>query len=114
MQPFGYSRYGPKIGGAVPLWGRGAGSPSSTAQCVRAEAYLHAKFNLDPSKHLATVQERYRQDGHCRTDRQTDNGPIAYANRRTVLVLQTVAQKLLGRFNCFPVNRIQVSDYSVA
>jgi len=40
-----------------------------------SEAYLYAKFHLDPSNRLATVHERYRQ-----TDRQTerqDNGPIA-------------------------------------
>jgi len=37
-----------------------------------AEAYLRAKFHLDPSNRLATVHERHRQ-----TDR-TDNGPIAY------------------------------------
>ena len=36
-----------------------------------AEAYLHAKFHLDPSNRLATVHQRYRQD------RQTDNGLIA-------------------------------------
>ena len=47
---------------------------------ARVEAYLHAKFHLDPFNRLATVHERYRQD---RTDR-TDNGPIAYrANRFT-------------------------------
>jgi len=34
-----------------------------------AEAYLHAKFHLDPSNRLATVHERYRQTGQ--TDRQT-------------------------------------------
>jgi len=28
---------------------------------ARAEAYLHAKFHLDPSNRLATVLERYRQ-----------------------------------------------------
>ena len=53
---------------------------------ARAEAYLHAKFDLDPSNRLATVHQRHRQ-----TDRtgQTDNGLIAQG-RRTVL--QTVAQ----------------------
>jgi len=30
IQPFGCNRYGPKIGGSAPLWGRGAGSPSKT------------------------------------------------------------------------------------
>jgi len=32
-----------------------------------AETYVHAKFHLDPSNHLATIHQRYRQ-----TDRQTD------------------------------------------
>jgi len=39
---------------------------------VRAEAYLCAKFHLDPSSRLATIHQGYRQTG------QTDNGPIAY------------------------------------
>jgi len=39
--------------GAVPLWGRGAGR--DLTQCVLAEAYLHAKFHLNPSNRLATV-----------------------------------------------------------
>jgi len=46
-----------------------------------AEAYLRAKFHLDPSKRLATIHQRHRQTGQ-------DNGPII---RRTVL--QTLAQK---------------------
>jgi len=37
---------------------------------AKAEAYLRAKFHLDPSDRLATVHERYRQD-------RTDNGPVA-------------------------------------
>jgi len=40
---------------------------------ARAEAYLHAKFHLDPSNRLATQYTNV-------TDRQadrTDNGPIA-------------------------------------
>ena len=32
---------------------------------ARAEAYLHAKFHIDPFNHLATVQQRYKQ-----TDKQ--------------------------------------------
>ena len=80
MQPFGHSRYGPKIGGdAVPLRGGGAGSPSNTMWPL-AMANLHAKFRLDPSNRLATVQERYRQTDRQRTD----------SIGRTVL--QTVAQ----------------------
>ena len=50
---------------------------------ARVEAYLHAKFHLDPSNRLATVHERYRQD---RQDRQRTD-----SIGRTVL--QTVAQK---------------------
>ena len=38
---------------------------------ARAEAYLLAKFHLDPSNRLATIHQRYRQTA------QTDNGPIA-------------------------------------
>jgi len=28
-------------------------------QCGQAEAYLHAKFHLDPSNRLATIRQRY-------------------------------------------------------
>jgi len=48
---------------------------------ARAEAYLHAKFHIEPSNRLATIHQRYRQDITDRTDRQTDrqtdNGPVA-------------------------------------
>jgi len=51
---------------------------------ARAEAYLRAKFDLDPFNRLATVHERYRQTGQ-RSD----------SVGRTVL--QTVARlELLG------------------
>ena len=61
---------GRKLGGGLcPFRGGGARSPPNSV--ARAEAYLHAKFHLDPANHLATVHERHRQD---RTDRQrTDN-----------------------------------------
>jgi len=49
-----------------------------------AEAYLHAKFNLDPSNRLTTTHQRYRQDRQTDTQRSDSIG-------RTVL--QTVAQK---------------------
>jgi len=39
--------------GAVPLWGRGA--------VAMDEAYLRAKFHLDPSNRLATTHQRHRQ-----------------------------------------------------
>ena len=48
---------------------------------ARAEAYLHAKFHLDPSNRLVTVHERHRQtDRQDRTGQDRtgqDNGPIA-------------------------------------
>jgi len=56
---------------AVPLWGRGSWVPISH-NVARAEAYLHAKFHLDPSNRLATVHERHRQDG------QTDNSVLCH------------------------------------
>jgi len=52
---------------------------------ARAEAYLHAKFRLDPSNRLATVHERHRQH------RQTEGRQRIDSIGRTVL--QTVAQK---------------------
>jgi len=51
---------------------------------ARIEAYLNAKFRLDPSNRFATVHERYRQTGQ--TDRQRTD-----SIGRTIL--QTVAQK---------------------
>ena len=68
--------------------GRKSASPSLCGSWVpievaRTEAYLHAKFHLDPSNRLDTVHERDRQD---RQDRQRTD-----SIGRTVL--QTVAQK---------------------
>ena len=50
------------------------------------EAYLHAKFDLDPSNRLATVHRRHRQD------RETDrtDGQRSDSTGRTVL--ETVAK----------------------
>jgi len=75
---------GRKLGGYAPL-GDGSWVPIEH-NVARAEAYLHAKFRLDPSNRLASVHERDRQD---RTDRQ----PTDSIGRT---VLQTVAQKLLN------------------
>ena len=86
MQPFGHNRYGPKIGGCAPL-GEGDLGPH-LAQSGQAEAYLRAKFHVDPSNRLVTVHQRYRGD---RQDRQTAQTTIPYSIGRTVL--QTVAQK---------------------
>jgi len=53
IRPFGHNKHGPKIGWLCPFWGRELG-PHQT-QCHLAKAYLHAKFHLDPSSHLATI-----------------------------------------------------------
>ena len=74
MQPFGRNGYGPKIGGCAPL-GEGELGPHLTqrghGRCLRAEAYLHAKFHLDPSNRVATMHQRYRQTDRTGQDRQT-------------------------------------------
>ena len=74
---------GRKLGGCVPL-GEGRWVPSN-CNVARAEAYLHAKFHLDLSNRLATVNQRHRQTGQ--TDRQRSD-----SIKRTVL--QTVTRKL--------------------
>ena len=61
---------------------------------AKAEAYLRAKFHLDPSTLLATIHQRYRQN---RTDRLTDRQTTSDSIGRTVL--QTVVQK------CYNVKR---------
>jgi len=65
--------------GLCPFGGGGTGSPSNTmlTHVAKAEAYLRAKFHLEPSNRLATVHQRHRQIGQDRqTDRQTDNGLV--------------------------------------
>jgi len=51
---------------------------------AKTEAYLYAKFHLDPSNRLATVHERHRQTDRQRTD----------SIGRTVLQTVGVAQKI--------------------
>ena len=60
IQPFGHNISGPKIGGSAPFWGRGAGFPSSTMWPV---AHLHAKYHLDPSSRLATIDIGRKLEG---------------------------------------------------
>jgi len=58
-----------------PKSGKWAATPLSVGELgphlhnvALAEAYLHAKWHLDPSRSLATLHQRYRQEG---------NGPMA-------------------------------------
>ena len=90
MQPFGRNRYGPKIGWGLCPFGEGELGPHLTQWGQGRGLYLHAKFHLDPSKRLATVYERHRQD---RQDRQT-NRQRSHSIGQTVL--QTVAPKCYG------------------
>jgi len=68
-----------------------------------AKAYLHAKYHLDPSNHLATIHRRHRQtDKQDRTDRQWSDGI-----GRTIL--QTVAQLTMNvHVRC--VNEVRFYD----
>ena len=79
---------GRKLGGYAPL-GDGSWVPIEH-NVARAEAYLHAKFRLDPSNRLASVHERHRQDRQNRQERQTDRQRADSIGRT---VLETVAQK---------------------
>jgi len=52
---------GQKLGvGACAPFGEGELGPI-LHNVARAEAYLHAKFHLDPSNRLVTIHKRYRQ-----------------------------------------------------
>jgi len=84
---------------------------------ARAEAYLHAKFHLDPSNRLATIHQRYRQT--VQTDRQrsdsiwanrfTSGRPISQHGQKSVsrskilfpsIALTTFSPSALGALEC--------------
>ena len=80
-----------------PLFaGRGSGAASQSRKCGLCRAYLRAKWHLDPSKRLATIHQRHRQD---RQDRQRSD-----SIGRTVL--QTVAQKTSSSVVCGHLERV--------
>ena len=60
-----HNRHGPKIGGCAFFGGDWVPISHNVAG---AEAYLYAKFHLDPHNRLATIHQSYRQTD--RTDRQ--------------------------------------------
>ena len=70
-----------KLGASSPFGGLGAQLGPNLTQCGQGRGYRHAKFHLNPSNHLATIHQRYRQ-----TDRQRSD-----SIGRTIL--QTVTQK---------------------
>ena len=51
---------GRKLGAGVPIFGQSWVPIQHNV--AGADAYLHAKFRLDPSNHLATIDQRHRQD----------------------------------------------------
>ena len=62
-----------QFGAAVPFSVGAAGSPSNSVS--GGEAYLHAKFRLDPSNRLATITIGYTNiTDRTGQDRQTDTG----------------------------------------
>jgi len=71
-------------------FGEGGGG-SHITQCGRAEAYVCAKFHLDPSNRWATIHQRHRQ-----TDMTGQTGQTVRQRTGSIgrIVLQTVAQKL--------------------
>jgi len=64
------NRHGLKSGGAAVPHSVG-GAESHVTKFAWAEAYLRTKWHLDPSNHLVTVHQCYRQ-----TD-MTDSDPVA-------------------------------------
>ena len=72
FQPFGHNRYGLKIGGGLcPFWGGGTGSPSNTVWPGLRPTFVPSFILIRP-----TVWPQYT-NVTGRTDRETDNGPIA-------------------------------------
>jgi len=69
--------------GAVPIWGELG--PHLT-QCGRAEAYLHAKFHLDPSNRLATIHQRHRQIGQTGQTTVRQHRTNRFTNGRQILL----------------------------
>jgi len=90
------------MGGPPPFGGRELG-PHLT-QCGRAEAYLHSKFHLDPSKRLATLHERHRQTGQ-RTDSIYAN---RFTNGRPKTVRSTLSVRCLSVPSVCPVCNVGV------
>ena len=69
-----------------------------------AEAYLRAKFLLDPSNRLAAVNQRYRQTGHTgQTDRKRSDstGRSVFTNGRPINnhINQEIANKITPKKN---------------
>jgi len=61
-----------------------------------AEAYLHVKFNLDPSNRLATVNQRYRQTGQTDIQRTGSIGrtvlqTVAHSPNKLILMLSYIS-----------------------
>ena len=84
--------------------GGGAGSSSNSSNKVTwAEAYLHTKWYLNPSSHLATIHQLYRQ-----TDRQTgqENGTVAQGKPLLVLLTRKLKPHsyLVAFYNLQPGN----------
>ena len=102
MLPFGRNRYGQKIGGAVPLGGRGAGSPSNTMWPGPRPTRMPSFILIRPTVWPQWTNVTDRQDKQDRTDRQTDRQGSDSIGRT---VLQAVAPEI-RRFLCFVPRRV--------
>ena len=91
-------------GGCAPL--REVELGPHLTQRGQAEAYLHAKFHLDPSNRLATIHQRYRQTGQT-TDRW--HRANCFTNGRPNSVLMILRSRSLYSsvcaFNIFSATR---------
>ena len=100
-QPFGHNMNGPKIGGAVPLRGGGAGTPPNTMWPGPRPTCMPSFMLIHPSNCLATICQSYRRTD--RTDRQ-------WTDSIGQTVLQMVDQKLkpglVVFYNIQPGNRV--------
>jgi len=87
----------------VPLFGRGAGSPSNTIW-PGAEAYLHTKWHIDPSSRLAT------------TDMGRKLGAVPLSWGSWVPIQHTVAGAKAyfhAKFHLDPSNRLPTIAYTL-
>jgi len=73
IEPFGDNRYRPKIGGTVPVWGGGPGSPSNTVWPGLRPTCMTSLILI-----RSTVWPQYTNITYkTGQERQTENGPIA-------------------------------------
>jgi len=96
--PFGHNTHGPKSRGVLcpfPCGGE-AGSPSNI-NVVRADAYHHTKWHVDPSNRLATRQTGQRSHSIGQAQTVTYNGhPKKHGIHHLITETETVIKNYLS------------------